>query len=112
MLTPIETDTRAMPGAPRSASSPDVASIGRAQDHRSGEAAGDQPVHVERGIVPRQIDVPVPARGGGGGHADVPATGADPLDVDDGEAFEGAGKGVLHVLFFGADPGRRIPHRR
>jgi hypothetical protein len=42
----------------------------------------------------------------------VAATGADPLNVDDGEAFEGAGKGVLHVLFFGAESARRIPHRR
>jgi hypothetical protein len=42
----------------------------------------------------------------------MPATGADPLDVDDREAFEGTGKGVLHALFIGADPGRRIPHRR
>jgi hypothetical protein len=42
----------------------------------------------------------------------VSATGADPLDVEDGQALEGAGKGVLHVQFFGARLGRRIPHRR
>ena len=40
------------------------------------------------------------------------AAGADPLNVDDGEAFEGARKGVLHVLVFGTESAGRIPHRR
>jgi hypothetical protein len=42
----------------------------------------------------------------------VAAAGADPLNVDDGEAFEGARKGVLHVMVFGAESAGRIPHRR
>jgi hypothetical protein len=42
----------------------------------------------------------------------VSATCADPVDVDDCEALEGAGNGVLHVQFFGARLRRRIPHRR
>ena len=86
--------------------------MGALEHERSGLASGDQPAHVERGIVSRQIEVAVPARGGSGGDTDVAAAGADPLNVDDGEAFEGAGKGVLHVLVFGAESARRIPHRR
>ena len=86
-------------------------------------AAASEPADVEETESPaatvdllhtyvRQIDVAEPARGGSGGDTDVAAAGADPLNVDDGEAFEGAGKGVLHVLVFGAESARRIPHRR
>jgi hypothetical protein len=42
----------------------------------------------------------------------VPAAGADAVDVDDGEALQGAGKGVLHALVVGGFGSRIIPHRR
>jgi hypothetical protein len=42
----------------------------------------------------------------------VAAPGADPLDVEDREAFESTGKGVLHTYVFGACGARPIPHRR
>jgi hypothetical protein len=42
----------------------------------------------------------------------VAASGADPLDVEDAEAFKGAGEGVLHVMVFGGGGRRAIPHRR